>query len=119
MRCIAAAVLALGLTCQPPPALAQTCSMSAAFTRSDERGTVRRQVEADAGGAALAFTDRLKVNTDGTRISYHQDDPWGSRLAINYLVNGLSSYPCADPEPNLEGRACSHPANTAIRPASP
>ncbi|MEH3036740.1 MAG: glycoside hydrolase family 75 protein [Sphingomonas adhaesiva] len=72
---------------------AQTCRVAPAFTRADEGGTRRVQVyEAvpDAGGArALIFVSTLKVNTDGTRISYHADDPTAQRLAINNIANAM------------------------------
>lgn len=120
MRNLLAATAALAYLLQPASAWAQTCDMAPAFTRSDERGTVQRQVYGDAAGIALAFADRLKVNTDGTRISYNMDDPWASQRAINYLVNGLSSYPCREADPQLEGRPCSRAqlaAFTALREA--
>ncbi len=121
MRSLLAATATLAYALQPISASAQTCNMAPTFTRSDERGAVQRQVYSDTAGLALAFADRLKVNTDGTRISYNMDDPWASRLAINYLVNGLSSYPCNESEPALEGPACSRAqlaAFTALREAN-
>lgn len=71
---------------------AQTCRLTPAFTRADEKGTRRVQVYQaadDAGPPALLFVSTLKVNTDGTRISYHADDPTAQRLAINNIANGM------------------------------
>jgi hypothetical protein len=66
---------------------AETCGLSAAFTRPDERGTQRVQVY--SGSEALAFVSSLKVNTDGTRISYKVDDPRAMNGAINPIGNAL------------------------------
>jgi hypothetical protein len=74
---------------------ADTCGFSPAFTRPDERGTQRVQVfqgpaEPGSGGAApLAFVSTLKVNTDGTRVSYKVDDPRAVNGAINPIGNAL------------------------------
>ena len=72
-----------------------TCGLSAAFTRPDEKGTKRVQVyrgpaETRSGSSApLAFVNELKVNTDGTRISYKVDDPRALNGAINDIRNAL------------------------------
>ena len=74
---------------------ADTCGLTAAFTRPDERGTKRVQVyQGDAGpssggSAPLAFVSDLKVNTDGTRISYKVDDPKAQNGAINDIRNAM------------------------------
>ena len=74
---------------------ADTCGLSAAFTRPDERGTQRVQVYAGAaeprsgGSEPMAFVSDLKVNTDGTRISYKVDDPRAVNGAINDIRNAL------------------------------
>src|SRR5690348_1595229 len=88
-------LLCAGLTlcCQA----ADVCGLSPAFTRPDERGTQRVQVykgAAGRGGGAmevLAFISTLKVNTDGTRISYKVDDPRAQNGAINNIGNALRS----------------------------
>ena len=74
---------------------ADTCGLSAAFARPDERGTQHVQVyggvaePASGGSAPLAFVSDLKVNTDGTRISYKVDDPRAVNGAINDIRNAL------------------------------
>jgi hypothetical protein len=37
----------------------------------------------------LLFISDLKVNTDGTRKSYHPDDPRGKTLAVNKILNAM------------------------------
>ena len=74
---------------------AETCGFSPAFTRPDERGRQRVQVykgtaDPQSGGAEpMAFVSALKVNTDGTRISYKVDDPRAVNGAINNIGNAL------------------------------
>lgn len=74
---------------------AQPCGFTPAFSRPDERGTRQLRVyegraEAAIGGRRpLLFITSLKVNTDGTRISYHKDDPRAQRLAINNIRNAM------------------------------
>jgi hypothetical protein len=74
---------------------AENCGFSAAFTRPDERGTTRVQVykgvaEPRSGDSEpMAFLSMLKVNTDGTRISYKVDDPRAVNGAINNIGNAL------------------------------
>jgi hypothetical protein len=77
-------------------ALAAGCGFRHAFTRPDEGGTQSVKVfKADPVPALgnkqpLLFISSLKVNTDGTKISYHQDDVTGRRCADN-----PSATPCA------------------------
>ena len=77
-------------------ALAAACGFRPAFTRPDEGGSATVRVfQADPVPALqnarpLLFITSLKVNTDGTKISYHQDDPTGRRCATN-----PSAQPCA------------------------
>jgi hypothetical protein len=72
------------------------CEFQQVFTRPDENGTATVKVyQAKAialpnGKRPLLFITSLKVNTDGTKISYHQDDPTGRRCATN-----PSAAPCA------------------------
>lgn len=72
-----------------------SCLFSVAFHRPDEggKGTVavyEGKAEAGSGGAApLAFISELKVNTDGTRISYKVDDPAAKHGAINHIEYAL------------------------------
>jgi len=72
------------------------CDFQLAFTRPDEGGATTVKVyEAKAvvlpnGKHPLLFITSLKVNTDGTMISYHQDDPTGNRCEID-----PSMTPCA------------------------
>lgn len=76
------------------PALAQSppCGFRPAFKRADERQPRLRQVHEDRAAATnrpLIFLDLLKVNTDGTRRSYHRDDPRGESQAINSILNAM------------------------------
>ena len=77
-------------------AWAGSCGFRHAFTRSDERGTASVKVyEGDSvvslgGKRPLLFITSLKVNTDGTKISYHPNDPTGRRCASD-----PNASPCA------------------------
>ena len=72
------------------------CGFQPAFSQPDERGTTsvmvfRGDPVPGLGNARpLLFITSLKVNTDGTRISYHQDDPTG-----NNCQNNPGASPCA------------------------
>jgi hypothetical protein len=74
---------------------AQQCEFRRAFERPDERGTVvvpvyeGRRESALGDIRPLAFITTLKVNTDGTKISYHRDDPRARELAINSMLNAM------------------------------
>jgi hypothetical protein len=65
------------------------CGFRHKFTRADEQGTTTVKVfEGDPVAALgnirpLLFITSLKVNTDGTKISYHKDDVTGRRCASN------------------------------------
>jgi hypothetical protein len=39
----------------------------------------------------LLFAAPLAINTDGAPNSYHPDDPWGRRLALNNICNGSNA----------------------------
>lgn len=76
----------------------QTCPLQQAFTQPDEGGAVSVKVfRAGSGGAIdgvrpLFFkVPNLKVNTDGTRISYKADDPRGQNGAINNIRNAYNN----------------------------
>jgi hypothetical protein len=90
---IACAILTLSL---PSNAFAAQCGFRFAFERPDEGGSriVRvfkgNPIAALGNQQPLLFITSLKVNTDGTRISYHQDDPTGRRCIAN-----PNSRPCA------------------------
>ena len=54
----------------------------------------RGQADSSLKGAkALAFISDLKVNTDGTRISYKVDDPRKKNAAINNILNAMDKGP--------------------------
>jgi Fungal chitosanase of glycosyl hydrolase group 75 len=88
---LAAVVIAAPITARS----AEPCNLQLAFARPDERGTQKVNVyEAAAdpllGGAKpLVFISDLKVNTDGTRISYKVDDPHAKNGAINDIRNAM------------------------------
>ena len=75
----------------------EACSFKVAFQRPDENGTRKVPVyaakaEPQSGGIEpLAFVSSLKVNTDGTRISYKADDPRAVNGAINHIQNAMRS----------------------------
>ena len=64
-----------------------SCGFVKAFQQPDEKGSQRVQVyKGDPvpelqGARPLLFISSLKVNTDGTKISYHQRDVTGRRCA--------------------------------------
>jgi hypothetical protein len=90
------AVVALAVTTASSQVLAGACGFRPAFTRPDEGGTATVRVfrgdpvAALGGVRPLLFISSLKVNTDGTKISYHQDDPTGRRCKANPAAT-----PCA------------------------
>ncbi|MGH8603953.1 MAG: hypothetical protein ACREXR_14650, partial [Gammaproteobacteria bacterium] len=84
----------------PLEAGASQCDFKQVFTRPDEKGKATVTVfEAKAvslpnGKRPLLFITSLKVNTDGTKISYHQDDPTGRRCqadpsAVSCAINNI------------------------------
>src|SRR5215207_5377586 len=91
-----------------------------AFDRPDEGGaaTVRvfrgDPVPALGNARPLLFITSLKVNTDGTKISYHKDDPTGRRCATNSAAT-----PCAINNIRNAYRTPSRPVSdfTAVRDA--
>lgn len=80
----------------PSISAAAECGFQPAFNRPDEDGrqrvTVYRAAPVAAMGGArpLLFITNLKVNTDGTKISYHPQDPTGRRCASD-----PAAAPCA------------------------
>ncbi len=93
LRGAAAVALAASMSTN---AFGASCGFRLAFERPDERGT--RKVKVFRGNPVpalgnkqpLLFITSLKVNTDGTKISYHQDDVTGRRCQ-----NNSSGTPCA------------------------
>jgi hypothetical protein len=90
------AVLATALTFQGTvAAAAEGCGFKLAFERPDEGGSETMKVYEGAphpalgGKRPLAFISELKVNTDGTRVSYKVDDPHAEAGAINDIINAL------------------------------
>jgi hypothetical protein len=74
---------------------ADGCGFTRAFDRPDDGGRKMvpvyegRAEQASGGAAPLAFVSPLKVNTDGTRISYKVDDPRAANGAINDIRNAM------------------------------
>jgi hypothetical protein len=97
LRCGCAVVAAVIAAPASTGAFAGQCGFQHAFSRPDEGGSVT--VKVFRGNAVPALGNRrpllfivpsLKVNTDGTKISYHQDDPTGRRCQNNPALT-----PCA------------------------
>jgi hypothetical protein len=103
-RSIVVAVLAVVAS---TGALAGQCGFQFAFSRPDEGGTTTVKVFRGGPVSALGnqrpllFITSLKVNTDGTKISYHPDDPTGRRCeakptatpcAINNIRNAYRDH---------------------------
>lgn len=101
------AVALVAATSISADALAAGCGFRHAFTRPDEGGAQSVKVfKADPVPALnnrrpLLFITSLKVNTDGTKISYHQDDVTGRRCqdnpqavpcAINNIRNAFNNH---------------------------
>jgi len=88
-------VLTIAASFVAGPSFSADCGFRHKFTRLDEGGT--REVKVYEGNAVAAlggakpllFITSLKVNTDGTKISYHKDDVTGRRCASN-----PSAVPC-------------------------
>jgi hypothetical protein len=100
---VLAITLLLALT--PAQAAGDTCGFVRAFNQPDEGGAqtvhvYRGGASANIGGArpfAFVVPD-VKVNTDGTRISYAADDPRAKTKAINDIRNAYNkpSRPISD-----------------------
>src|SRR5262245_21350966 len=90
---IATAVIA---TSTSGNAFAGQCGFQRAFDRPDEGGASiikvfkGHAIPALGNQQPLLFITSLKVNTDGTKISYHQDDPTGRRCQTDPVAG-----PCA------------------------
>ena len=90
------AVAAIVAIAMPTGSFAGQCGFRFEFNQRDEGGT--RTVKVFRGDPVpslgnqrpLMFITSLKVNTDGTKISYHQDDPTGRRCVTN-----PNATPCA------------------------
>jgi hypothetical protein len=80
----------------PLNAVAGACGFQRLFQQADEGGAQTVQVyqgdpvPALGNARPLLFITSLKVNTDGTKISYHQDDVTGRRCAADPTAT-----PCA------------------------
>src|SRR5216683_1368045 len=74
---------------------ADPCDLKVSFAQPDEQGKQKVNVyEGNAdpslkGAKPLVFISDLKVNTDGTRISYKVDDPRAKNGAINNILNAM------------------------------
>jgi hypothetical protein len=96
MRCATFSAMGLAaLLFSAGAALSQDCGFTLAFQRPDEGGSRTVSVYQAAPSAALdgmrplLFVSTLKVNTDGTAISYHARDPRARTLAINNILNAM------------------------------
>jgi hypothetical protein len=92
--CSPALAIAFLLAHAPAQAAGDTCGFAGDFNQPDEGGAqtvhvYRGSASANIGGARpLAFVvPDVKVNTDGTRISYAVDDPRAKTKAINDIRN--------------------------------
>jgi hypothetical protein len=104
----------------PGNVFAGQCGFQFAFNRPDENGT--QTVKVFRGNSVpglnnqrpLLFITSLKVNTDGTKVSYHQDDPTARRC-----VNNPNAGPCAINNIRNAYRDSSRPVSdfTAVRNA--
>lgn len=89
-------VAALVVIAMPINSLADSCGFRPVFKQPDEEGEKLVQVyqgdpvSALGNSRPLLFITSLKVNTDGTKISYHQDDVTGRRCAGDPVAT-----PCA------------------------
>jgi hypothetical protein len=93
---IFAIILAVAVGAAPIAARsAEPCDLKVSFAQPDEQGKQKVNVyEGNAdqslkGAKPLAFISDLKVNTDGTRISYKVDDPRAKNGAINNILNAM------------------------------
>jgi hypothetical protein len=91
-----AVALFIALPVASAASFAAECGFQHKFTRPDEGGTRTVKVFEGSPVAALGnarpllFITSLKVNTDGTKISYHKDDVTGRRCEANPAAT-----PCA------------------------
>jgi hypothetical protein len=96
-RSVLATMLAIIAGVGPGFAETSGCGFTKSFDRPDEQGKKTVNVyegsstAAIGGRSPLAFVTPLKVNTDGTRISYKLDDPRAKNGAINDIRNAFSN----------------------------
>ena len=89
---------ALLIAIAPAEAASNSCGFTRAFNQPDENGSQTVHVyqgspSAEIGGVrpfAFVVPD-VKVNTDGTRISYNADDPRAQTKAINDIRNAYNN----------------------------
>ena len=92
-----ALALALLLAHGPAKSAGDACGFVRAFNQPDEGGAqtvhvYRGVASVDIGARPLAFVvPDVKVNTDGTRISYAADDPRAKTKAINDIRNAYNN----------------------------
>jgi hypothetical protein len=101
-KTFSAAITALSMlsfVVEPAMATPTSCGFSLSFAQKDEQGAKTVKVfragqNAEIGGSRpLAFVvPNVKVNTDGTRISYKADDPFGRNGAINDIRNAFRNH---------------------------
>jgi hypothetical protein len=82
----------------PAQGAPNSCGFMQAFNQPDENGTQTVHVYQGSSSAAIggvrpfAFVvPDVKVNTDGTRISYNADDPRAQTKAINDIRNAYNN----------------------------
>ncbi len=92
-------LLGIAITGSPATSQQAGCGFSLSFSQADEGGNQTVRVfrsgpeSALDGARPFAFiVPDVKVNTDGTRISYKADDPRGRNGAINDIRNAYRNY---------------------------
>ena len=92
-------LLGIAITATPATSQHADCRFSFSFNQADEGGkqtvrVFRSGPEPGLGGVRpFAFVvPNVKVNTDGTRISYKADDPRGQNGAINDIRNAYRNH---------------------------
>ncbi len=101
-KILATAITALStLSSAVAPAIAKptSCGFAQSFNQKDEQGTktvkvfrAGQQAEIEEGRPFAFVVPNVKVNTDGTRISYKADDPYGRNGAINDIRNAFRNH---------------------------
>ena len=88
MACVVISTVTLGLN----TVIAQECKLETKdiFVPQNKNVGLVRNADLATTANFILFKTGLRVNTDGAPISYHPNDPRGTSLAINSIVNGVS-----------------------------
>ncbi|HSD47681.1 MAG TPA: hypothetical protein VLB87_13730, partial [Pyrinomonadaceae bacterium] len=88
-------VVAIGLSGAVANAQEFTVAQSKVFAPQNKKVLLLKETTTTGGGPAqerniILFQTNLRVNTDGSPLSYHPQDPRGRTKALNNVCNGIA-----------------------------